>query len=267
MQIFIKYLLTNLLFFFSFLYALEIGDVVTNTASVDYTYHGTPKEVTSNTLEETITFTEANVTFVYPTEVGTQTAVLGTSAYQDSNGVWHESSVSTLGDGTVIGNDASLNLEETTFYRPKDTVIISVTDGDQNVDRDVRDVIEVTVTSDSGDVETLRLIETTPNSGVFVGYIALSSEEGASYDNLLFANVNEHIAVAYDDNIKIVKSDSAIIVEKKDFDVWIEKSVNKTEASVGELLEYTLIVHSNEEEVVRDFLITDALPLGLKYER
>jgi len=267
MQTITKYILTNLLFFFSFLYALEIGDVVTNTASVDYTYHGTPKEVISNTLEETITFTEANVSFVYSTEIGTQTAVLGTSAYQDRNGIWHESELPILNDGMVLKNDISLNLEDTTFYRPKDMAIITVTDGDQNVDRDVRDIIEVTLTSDSGDIETLRLIETTPNSSVFVGYIALSTEESSTYDNLLFAKLNENIKVEYDDNVKLMKTDSAIIVEKKDFDVWIEKRVNKTEASVGELLEYTLTVKSNEKEIMRDFLITDALPLGLKYEK
>ena len=248
--------------FFSFLYALEIGDVVSNTARLNYTYHGaTVKEVKSNSVEHTIEFSEANITFLYSTQSGKPTDVLGTSAYQDANGVWHESKV------PEVSHDTLSNLEDTTFYRQEDTVIISVVDADQNVDRDVRDIVEVTVTSDSGDVETLRLIETSKDSGIFVGNIVLTNERGSSYDNKLFGKLNENIATTYNDNLKVIKADSAIIVEKVDFNVWIEKQVNKTEASVGELLQYTLLVHNDEDFNIRNFLITDALPLGLKYEK
>jgi len=260
-------IITTFFLFFSLLYALEVDDVVSNTASVNYTFHEVIKEVNSNTVEHTIESSEANITFLYSTQIGTKTAVLGTSAYRDSNGIWHESGTSILNDGTVVGNDSFLSLEEAVFYRQEDTSIISVTDADQNIDRNVRDIVEVTITSDSGDIETLRLIETTVNSGVFLGYVKLSNERGSSYDNQLFVNINENIVVTYDDNIEQIKSDSAIVIEEKEFNVWMEKHVNKTEASVGELLQYTLVLHNDEEFAIRDFLITDALPLGLKYEK
>ena len=256
-----------LLFLFSsFLQGLEVGDTIVNQASVSYRYHLAPKEVVSNSVEHTIEATEAKVDFLYSTQSGTQTAVLGTTAYQDENGVWHETTSSTLQDGTVVGDGSAVNLEETDFYRQEDTVFISVIDPDQNVDRDVRNVIDVNVTSESGDIERLQLIETTPNSGVFVAYIPLSHETQEHYDNQLYVRLNENIMVHYDDNVEIIKSDSAIIVEQVDFKVWIEKQVNKTEASVGELLKYTLTVHNDEEKAIRDFLISDALPFGLKYE-
>ena len=262
----IKYIISTIVLFSSFLQALEVGDVVSNTASINYNIYGMNRDAESNTVEYTIEATEAKIEFLYSTQAGTQTAVLGTSAYQDESGVWHEGQTSTLADGTIVGNDGSLYLEDAEFYRSVDTPIIRVEDADQNVDRDVRDVIEVEITAENGDIEVLRLIETTKDSGVFVGYITLSEDDATTHDNRLHVNLNENIVVSYDDDVEIIKSDSAIIIEKKDFKVWIEKRVDKPESSVGELLLYTLTLHNDEEIAITDFLITDALPLGLKYE-
>ncbi len=262
----IKYIIgTMFVLFSSFLYALEVGSTISNTASIDYTYANAPLERKSNSVEDTIEASEAKISFVYATEGGTQTAVLGASAYIDANGVWHEGEVATLGNGEILGDGSSLNLEDTDYYRQKDVAIVTVIDADQNVNRDVREVIEVNITNQSGDVETLQLQETTPNSGTFVAYIKLTDQYGVSHDNQLSTTLNENIVVGYDD-ITDVKTDAAIILEKKDFNVWIEKQVNKTEASIGELLEYRLVVHNDEEFAITDFLITDSLPLGLKYE-
>ena len=262
----VKYIISATVLFSSFLQALEVGDIVSNTASLNYNLYGMNRKVDSNKVEYTIEATEAKVEFLYSTQAGTQTAVLGASAYQDKNGVWHESQTSTLEDGTIVGNDESLQLEDTDFYRPVDLPIIRVEDADQNVDRDVRDIIEVEIRSENGDIEILRLTETTKDSGVFVGYITLSEEDAATHDNRLHVNLNENIVVNYNDNVAVVKSDSAIIVEKKDFKVWIEKRVDKPESSVGELLLYTLTLHNDEDVAITDFLVTDSLPLGLKYE-
>ena len=251
MQQTIKYIIASMILMFSsLLYALEVGDQVSNTASVVYTYHGVVDEVKSNEVTHTIEESEAIVSFLYPSTTGPQRAVLGTSAYLDENGVWHESQASTLDDGTTIGNDSLLSFEETDFYRPKDMVIISVVDADQNINRHIRDVTEVNITSQNGDIETLQLRETSTNSGVFLAYIPLSDLPKDSYDNHLSARLSETIVVVYNDNAKIAKSDSAVILEKKEFNVWIEKQVNKTEASIGEVLEYTLVVHNDEESVL-----------------
>jgi uncharacterized repeat protein (TIGR01451 family) len=266
MQKTIKYfIITTLFLLSSFLYALDAGDIVSNTATVNYTVHGVDKEVNSNTLTHTIEESEAEISFLYSIQSGTQTGVLGASAYRDENGVWQVSDTSTLADGTVIGNDNLVNLEDTGFYGVKDTAIIKVVDLDQNTNRDIRETIEVTITTDNGDKEVLRLQETTADSGVFIGYIVLSSAKGKSYDNRLYVEIGDSIVAKYENDSVAVKSDSAVVVIKKDFNIWTEKQVNKTEASVGELLEYTLTVHNDEKFVVNDLVIHDALPLGLKY--
>ena len=86
MQKTIKYFITTMLFLLSsVLYALEAGDIISNTATVSYTVHGVDKEISSNTLVQTIEESEAEISFLYSTQSGSQTAVLGTSA---ENGVW-----------------------------------------------------------------------------------------------------------------------------------------------------------------------------------
>ena len=267
MQKTIKYFILTVLFLFSsVLYALEAGDIISNTAMVNYTVHGVKKEVKSNTLEHTVEKSDAKISFLYSTQHGTQTAVMGTSAYLDENGVWQVSEGATLSDGTVIGNNSLVNLEDTGFYGTNDTAIIKVVDLDQNVDRNVRNTIVVTVVSDNGDRELLKLTETTPNSGVFLGYIVLSDKKNKSYDSRLYVEVGDTIVAKYDNDNSAIRSDSAVVILKKDFNIWIEKQVNKTKASIGELLEYTLTVHNDEEFKVDDLIIHDALPLGLKYK-
>ncbi|CAA6807172.1 MAG: Unknown protein [uncultured Sulfurovum sp.] len=255
-----NFILMILFLFSSFLYGLETGDIISNTATASYTVHDVDKNVSSNTLEHVIEESEAEITFLSSSVTGTQTAVLGISSYRDENGVWQESDIDHL-------NDASLSLEDTDVYGVDDTVIISVSDLDQNVNRLVQDTIEITITTANGDVEVLSLIETDVNTGIFMGYIIPSVEIGTSYDNRLHIENGDTIVASYDNNNIAVKSDSAVVVLQKDLNVWIEKNVNKSESSIGELLEYTLIVHNDEEFSVSNLIVEDALPLGVKYEK
>jgi len=255
------YFILNTIFLLSsFLYALEVGESISNTATASYMVRGVDKNISSNRVEHTIEESDAEITFLTASQTGTQTAVLGTTRYLDENGVWQES-------GDTHLNDISLTLQNTDIYGLNERAIISVSDPDQNVNRLVRDIVEVTLTTDNGDREVLRLVETTEDSGVFVGYIVLSNEVSRSYDNQLFVENGNTIVANYENNNVAVKSDSAVVVLKQELNVWIEKQVNKTESSVGELLEYTLVVHNDEAFKVSDLIVEDVLPLGLKYEK
>jgi len=254
-----------LFLFSSFLYALEVGDLISNTAMVNYKVHGIAKEVESNTVTHTLSASEAEISFLYATQRATTESVLGTTAYRDENGELHVSETTTLSDGTILGNDSRVSLEDTGVYGVKDTAIIQVTDLDQNIDRTVRDYLEVTISVENGDKEVLRLIETGPDTGLFLAYIALTDKSKKLYDNQLYVVAGETIVAEYDNQSSQAKSDSAVVVIRKEFKVWMEKQVNKSEASVGELLSYSLTVHNDEVFMVRELRLTDALPLGLKY--
>jgi uncharacterized repeat protein (TIGR01451 family) len=62
-----------------------------------------------------------------------------------------------------------------------DPVFVRVTDADQNRDAIVVETIDVRIEArDTGDAEVLRLAETGPNTGVFVGYIATRAAAAAA---------------------------------------------------------------------------------------
>ena len=65
-----------------------------------------------------------------------------------------------------------LPLAETEAVHAGDPLFVRVDDADQNLDGTVRDRVEVRVRArDTGDTEVLRLLETGPDTGVFVGYL------------------------------------------------------------------------------------------------
>ena len=261
-----KQILVAVLFFFSsVLYALEAGDLVENRASASYEVHGILKEITSNTTSNRVKKSDAEISLLYVTVGATEQHTLGVTGYRDENGILHEAEPITLADGTVLGNGTTVGLLDTGFYGANDVAIVSVVDADQNVNRNKRDYLETTITTDNGDTEVLRLIETGPNTGTFMAYIRLSSSNKKSYDNTLYVQAGETIVANYDRQNNVDKTDSAVVVLKKEFKVWLEKRVNKQEASVGELLSYTLTIHNDEDFDVNEMVLVDTLPSGLKY--
>ena len=263
---FLRYILVSLFLFSSVLWSASIGDIISNTATSTHTINGIDKNSTSNEVNLTVEGTDATIEFLSSDPHGEQTHILGTSSYLGSDGNWHTMPAPTLSNGTVLSTTSPTGMTDTNAYNVDDLSLIKVTDADQNIDSNIRDVIEVTVTSPSGDTETIRLIETTPNSGIFTGYIVLTNSSSPHGDGRLHVEVDEHINVEYNDQGVAARTDSAIIAQQNDLKVWIEKQVNKEVASIGEILLYTLTVHNDEDFALRNMQVDDHMPLGLKYE-
>lgn len=94
---------------------------------------------------------------------------------------------------------SSLNGAATTTYAADSPVFIRVTDIDQNLDPGVAETVQVVVTTNSGDVETLVLTETGNDTGVFVGTLPASTAAGAGGDGTLNAPAGAVLAVNYVD--------------------------------------------------------------------
>ena len=63
-------------------------------------------------------------------------------------------------------------LTTTANYHGGEPLFVRLVDSDQNRDATVRDSVDVQIAAQqTGDRETIRLIETAPASGVFVGYL------------------------------------------------------------------------------------------------
>ncbi|WP_295421730.1 hypothetical protein [Sulfurovum sp.] len=250
----------------SFMHAANIGDLISNTAASTYTINNIDKNTTSNEVNLTVEGTDASIEFLSADPHGEQTHVLGGSSYLGSDGSWHAMPAPALADGTVLSTTSPTRMTGTNAYNVDDLSLIKVIDADQNIDRNIRNVIEANITSPSGDSETIRLIETTPDSGVFTGYILLTNSASFHGDGRLHVQADEHIDATYNDQGVALRADSALITQKKDLKVWIEKQVNKEVASVGEILLYTLTVHNDESFALKNMQVDDHMPLGLKYK-
>ena len=90
------------------------------------------------------------------------------------------------GFGDTTDLSSPIPLAPTPFYHQGEPVFIRVTDMDQNLDPNSRETVFVTVTDTvTDDTEVVRLTETGPNTGVFIGYILSGSEASSKYNGTL----------------------------------------------------------------------------------
>jgi uncharacterized repeat protein (TIGR01451 family) len=121
-------------------------------------------------------------------DVGVTTCVNGTSRL-----------VSELKDVNVPVPGV-VNLVPTTVIKAGQPVFVRVTDVDQNADPLVRDIITIQLSvAASGDREFIRLTETGPDTGAFVGYIQSTENENVSSSCMLGVVKNEPIRTRYSD--------------------------------------------------------------------
>ena len=190
------------------------GAVVSNQASLDYTnLAGGTTTLTSNEVSVVtgVVRSPAVVEFTRVTNAGTWQETVGPSA------CFQGGAFVTLGNPTLLGGNAIdptvvQEVSATSSYNIGESAFLRLTDSDQNLDFQVIDYAEVTVRSDVGDTETVRLAETGPDTGVFAGYIPLGSGAVTSGDCVLQGAQASGISVDYTDPADNTDSASAAAV-------------------------------------------------------
>jgi len=258
----------------SFVQAAQVGDVIANTAQIAYTIDGEDKNATTNEVNLSIVQTPATIELMTLDLKGAGETIQPTT-YEGPGGttpmppaIWP--------DGTPISLPSDLNLSGTSQYGPQDLVVIRLTDIDQNTDIDTQQIIDVNVTNPrTGEIETLHLMETGPNTGVFVGY-TFTEPCDAEYAATLAATPEirngavcvapgDTIVVEYVDNGSLKRIDAEAAIREEQFALLVTKSQSKDVASIGEYLKYTLTVENIGKRDYRDVLVEDKLPDGVKY--
>jgi flagellar motor protein MotB len=192
------------------------GTSIANTATVEATIGVTPIAFPSNT--ETIVTTDSNTTVAtvqflqyapgHPSAVN-QTA--GPTLYDTGAGFALLADPTTL-DGTPIDADAPVPLIPADAYHAGEPLFVQVTDSDHDLSATALDTLLVTLTNAAtGDSETLVLIETGPNTGVFTGFVMSTSAAGADNDGLLTLAADSQIAAAYTDFDSLVVTTAALV--------------------------------------------------------
>ena len=123
----------------------------------------------------------------------------------------YSDSVDETGDFTAIDEPLEelgnpLKLIEADSFPGNSVIFFRLTDLDQNLDPTVRESVFLTVSIDaSGDEEFIRIYETAPNSGVFIGYLPSEyassriNSAGVPGDGQLQAPGNSNILAEYED--------------------------------------------------------------------
>ena len=186
------------------------GVLINNTATATYTDGPAsgPRTVLSNTVSVTTVAlrTPSTIEFLQyaPALPGATAVSLSPSAYSTS-GTAAGSFVAqpaplALPSGAAINLASPVPLVPAQQYHESEAVFIRLTDGDQNLDPAAAETVIVMVRDgQSGDTEWLRLTETGPDTGVFVGYVQTTRTAGASGDGVMTVPVGSLITVSYTD--------------------------------------------------------------------
>ena len=121
------------------------------------------------------------------------------------------------GTTTPIDLSHPVPLTASTQIHEGEPIFIRLTDLDQNLDKTVAETVLVTVSNTNGDVEILRLTETGPNTGVFVGYLPTTittSGPITSYNGSLSVYEGDKVTASYVDIMD--PSDTSVTTEMVD---------------------------------------------------
>lgn len=176
---------------------------ITNTASASYVISGTPITVTGSVTVTTVASTPATIAFM---QYVSSTDGLPAGAASSQNvpvtqcnagaGFTPLPAPKPPGGGTLTV-PGKLLLAPASLYASGDPVFLRVTDYAQNLDPLVAETVVVTVSSNGVDTESLRLTETGPSTGVFIGAIPSSSGAVQSGNCVLNVGGNYKLLATY----------------------------------------------------------------------
>jgi uncharacterized repeat protein (TIGR01451 family) len=182
--------------------ATPAGTDIVNTARLEVVVDGVSLAVDGSRGLRTSSITPSIVSLaqVLPaSQTNAPVALLQPTACRNASGVFALLSPPTR-SGAVLPTNSNVFTAPGTALHAGEPVLVTLTDHDQNRDLNVAETVLVTLRSQStGDVETLRLTETGPSTGVFSGYIQTVGTVSAPSDCVLGVAVNDKISVQYQD--------------------------------------------------------------------
>lgn len=181
--------------------ATPAGTQIRNAAQLIYQRNGVDVAVTSNEVTETVArpATRAAIELLRASDASsTQKTTAGPTQCLHSGG-YEALAAPKLTGGSAIDPMQPVSLSKASIVHGGEPLFVQVNDPDQDVDGTAIDTIDVRVRSANGDTETLRLAETAPNSGLFVGYIQTNAGAVVAGDCLLQVDRNSTVDSFYID--------------------------------------------------------------------
>ncbi|MGD9596911.1 MAG: hypothetical protein AB7G76_10660 [Steroidobacteraceae bacterium] len=176
------------------------GTVIRNVAAVQFVDgDGIPGRVLTNAADLTVVPapSRATLTLLRATPQGAQGATATTQCIGAGGTVTLPPPV--LADGTTVDPARPLPLSPAPVVHGGEALFLRLADADQNLDATVIDMVETEVTAAGGDHERVRLSESGPNTGEFVGYVQTRAAAANAGDCVLQVERDATLASAYAD--------------------------------------------------------------------
>ncbi len=169
-----------------------------------------------------------------------------------------DATVTFVSDATGTGSDV-------TEVYAGETIYVQVDDSDENSQTETIEFVTVTITTQSGDEESLILTETGLNTGIFTASISTSSGIYATGNDNLELDPEEPVYVLY---VEPIDADSNRYVDRTDeltampgADIAVTKTVSNLTPNTNDTITYTLTVTNNGPSDVTGVEIDDNLPV------
>jgi uncharacterized repeat protein (TIGR01451 family) len=159
---------------------------LTNTAQLTYVENDQVRTVSSNTTTLTASTRRRPTLYLMQLAAGaTGTAMRADdSLCRSASGAW----ASPRGEMSTFGGGGGYSLRRATSFHAGEPIFIDAAAPDSNLDPTVRERVQITVTTSTGDREVLNIEETGPDTGRFVGYLPTGDSNGVvPYDCELLA--------------------------------------------------------------------------------
>lgn len=157
-------------------------------------------------------------------------------------------------------------------YYIGEPVVVTVSDANRNLDPGLRELVEITLTSTTGDSESLRLLETGPDTGVFAGAIQsrLIPPAPSQYDCVLSLEDKAEITARYADSDFpgdiVAMAVAAFNLPPPDAAVLrLEQQASRRVVEVGDFMQYTVVLRNIQEAPAFSVWMHDLLPPGVHY--
>ncbi|MBJ6748905.1 OmpA family protein [Geomonas anaerohicana] len=146
-----------------------------------------------------------------PTVAGASSVTVPATSFYDGSGTLEPLSAPVAtGSQNTIDLSKPVQLTASSTYHAGEPLFVRVTDPDQNLDHEVAETVQVTITDPAtGDTEVLQLTESGPDTGVFMGYIQTSSRPPVAKNGILSVSESSEIKARYVD--KVDGSDSSAV--------------------------------------------------------
>lgn len=193
--------------------ALPPNTPIVNTASATFRISGVPVTVTGSATLSTSAGTPATIGLLaaadgvpnLPAGTGSTLNVAPTQCQRAAG--WVALNAPTAPGQGPLAVPGDHKVVPASTYASGDLVLVQVTDHDQNADPAVRETLVVTVGSEGGDSERLRLTETGPSTGIFLGYLQTAHGAAQPGNCVLEANGSQRITASYVD-----QSENSVVI-------------------------------------------------------